>query len=53
MLGSRTSRIGTVGVSLDSHHGPVAGSVSYGWGWQPPGFRCTDDSGVTTTSLWF
>jgi hypothetical protein len=39
--------------SLDDARGPVAKSVSYGWSWQPLGFRCTYDNGTADTSLWF
>lgn len=28
-------------------------SVSFGWSWQPLGFRCTYEDGETDTSLWF
>ncbi len=39
--------------SPDRAGGTVAASVSYGWSWQPLGFRCTYDDGTTSTSLWF
>jgi hypothetical protein len=31
----------------------VRTSVSYGWSWQPLGFRCTYGNGDTETALWF
>ena len=39
--------------SLEGASGSTQRSVSYGWSWQPPGFRCTYGDGVTATSLWF
>ena len=38
--------------SLDEAQGQIHGSVSYGWSWQPLGFKCTYDNGQTSTSLW-
>lgn len=32
---------------------PAWRSVSYDWSWSPPGFRCTYDTGVRRTSVWF
>ena len=39
--------------SLDDAHGSSRSSVSYGWSWQPLGFRCTYDDGESRTSVWF